>query len=181
MDAGKRISDAIDGLTRTTGRVVCLFVVLAIAICAANAVLRKFFGISSNGWLEMQWYLYGAAFLLTAADVLRSNDHVRVDYAAVLMPARLRLWIELCGHLFCLIPFCAVMIRYSVPYALHALVSGERSLNVGGLPLWPIKAAMALGFVLLGLQAVSELLKTLRRLRSGEGRTGRVPTAPAGP
>lgn len=185
MQAMLSLSSLIDRSTQAIGRAVAWLVLLAIVISAANAVVRKLFSTSSNAWLELQWYLFGAAFLLAAADTLRQNGHIRIDILYARFPRRVRLWIDLLGHLLFLLPFSGLMLAYLLPYVAGSLRSGEMSASAGGLPIWPAKALLLAGFLLLTVQGLSEAIKTLAVMRGQrpdplpEGAT--APHAGAGP
>lgn len=158
-------SRAIDRVTAFVGRSVRWLILAAVLVSAANAIIRKVFSTSSNAWLELQWYLFGAVFMLAAAYVLQVNAHVRIDVLSSKWSKRSRDWVDLIGHILMLLPFVAMMAWLSVPFALEALGSGEMSSNAGGLPLWPPKLLILLGFVLLLLQAFSEIIKRLAVIR----------------
>ena len=139
-------------------------ILAAILVSATNAVIRKAFNTSSNAWLELQWYLYGAAFLLAAAYTLKQNEHVRIDIVYGLFSRRIQHWIDLFGHFFFLMPFTLLMVYYFVPYFSQSYQSGEVSTNSGGLTIWPAKALLLIGFILLALQGVSEIIKCIAGL-----------------
>lgn len=159
------ISRAIDALTAFFGRHVSWFVLAAVLVSAANAISRKAFNISSNAWLELQWYFFGAVFMLTAADCLRRNAHVRIDILSSLMTKKTRDVIDLICHITFLLPFCILMSWLSWPYFLRAALSGETSSNFGGLLIWPARFLILLGFVLLLCQALSEIIKRIAVLK----------------
>lgn len=159
------LSTVIDRITATIGRAVSWLVLVAVLISAGNAIVRKAFNISSNAWLEAQWYLYGAVFLLAAAYALQRNDHVRIDVVFGNLPYRARHWINLFGHCFMLMPFTILMVYLCVPFVLTSFRQQEISTNAGGLILWPAKALILGGFVLLVLQGISEIIKTVAVLR----------------
>lgn len=159
-----KVSRFIDTVSMRTGAAVAWLILLAILISASNAIMRKVFSISSNAWLEVQWYLFGATFLLTAARVLAKDKHVRVDVVFNLVSERARLWVDLLGHLLFLIPLCVLMLIYGIPFAAKSMAIGEQSLNPGGLIVWPAKILVPLGFALLLAQAVSEIIKRAARL-----------------
>jgi TRAP-type mannitol/chloroaromatic compound transport system permease small subunit len=121
--------------------------------------------MSSNAWLELQWYLFGAAFLLAAAYTLKQNEHIRIDIVYGLWSRRVQHWIDLIGHLFFLMPFCLLMVYYLVPYTLRSVRSGEMSTNASGLIIWPAKALLLAGFVLLTFQGISEIIKKIAVMR----------------
>jgi TRAP-type mannitol/chloroaromatic compound transport system permease small subunit len=154
-------SRAVDALNRTIGQAVSWLILLAVLVSAGNAIVRKLYDTSSNAWLELQWQLFGAVFLLCAAWTLLTNEHIRIDIVSNALPKRLRDSIDVFGHLVFLLPFTLVMIITSVPFFLSSYRIGEQSMNAGGLPVWPAKALVLAGFVLLFLQALSELIKRI--------------------
>jgi TRAP-type mannitol/chloroaromatic compound transport system permease small subunit len=155
------VSRAIDAMNTFFGKAVSWLLLAAVLISAINAVTRKLFNLSSNAWLEAQWYLFSAAFLLAAAWTLLSSEHVKVDLVYGQLPRRAQLWIEVFGTIFFLMPFCLVTIYLSWPIVIAKYVSGEVSNNTGGLILWPVWAMIPIGFGLLALQGLSELIKRL--------------------
>ncbi|MGI6245825.1 MAG: TRAP transporter small permease subunit [Pseudochelatococcus sp.] len=159
------LSRAIDSLNTFVGKTVSWLMLAAVLISSVNAVARKAFSLSSNAWLEAQWYLFSAVFLLAAAYTLLNNEHVKVDLLYGKLPRRGQLWIEIFGTLFFLLPFCLITVYLSWPIVLAKFASGEVSNNTGGLILWPVWALMPLGFSLLALQGVSELIKRIAILR----------------
>ena len=163
-----RLSRLIDATSGLLGRLIPWLVLAAVLISASNAVARKALNLSSNAFLEVQWYLFAAVFLLGAGYVLLENAHVRIDVLAGKLSMRTRNLIDVIGILVFLLPLCGFMITLSWPYVWQAYVSGEISQNYGGLIRWPVYALVPLGFGLLGLQALSELIKRLAFL-SGAG------------
>ncbi|MDG4873564.1 TRAP transporter small permease subunit [Mesorhizobium sp. WSM4935] len=159
------LSRTIDRINEFIGRWVSWLILLAILVSAGNAVIRKVFDTSSNAWLELQWYLFGAAFMLAAAYTLKQNDHIRIDIVYGMFPRRVQHWIDLLGHLFFLMPFVVLMVIYFVPYVSLSFRSGEMSTNAGGLIVWPAKAILLAGFFLLALQGVSEIIKKIAIMR----------------
>jgi len=159
------ISRAIDAVNTRIGRWLAWLIVVAIAISAVNAVIRKAFDMSSNAWLELQWVLFGAVFLLCSPWTLIVNEHIRIDVVHARLSARVRQWIELFGTIFFLLPLCIVMLLTSIPFAERSYAINEQSLNAGGLPQWPAKMLVPLGFALLLAQAISELIKRIAVLR----------------
>lgn len=159
------ISRAIDAVNTRIGRWLAWLIVVAIAISAVNAVIRKAFDMSSNAWLELQWVLFGAVFLLCSPWTLIVNEHIRIDVVHARLSARVRQWIELFGTIFFLLPLCIVMLLTSIPFAERSYAINEQSLNAGGLPQWPAKMLVPLGFALLLVQAISELIKRIAVLR----------------
>ena len=165
MGALLRLSRTIDALTMRVGKLAAWAILAAVVVSAVNAFVRKAFGTSSNAWLELQWYLFGAVFMLCAAWTLKDNEHIRIDIVSNRLSKRSRDRIDVFGHLFFLFPFVALMLALSAPFFWHAYLSGERSASAGGLILWPAKGLILCGFALLGLQGVSELIKRVAILR----------------
>lgn len=159
------LSRAIDRLNEFIGKWVAWLILLSILISAGNAVIRKAFNVSSNAWLELQWYLFGAAFLLAAAYTLKQNEHIRIDIIYGLFSRRIQHWIDLLGHIFFLMPFVLLMIYYFIPYVMLSFRSGEMSSSAGGLILWPAKAMLLVGFAQLGIQGISEIIKKIAIMR----------------
>lgn len=165
MQAALGLSRAIDRLSEIIGKSVMWLILVAILISAANAVVRKVLNTSSNAWLEAQWYLFGAAFLLAASYTLKQNEHIRIDIVYGMFGRRRQHWIDLFGHLFFLLPFVVLMAWMLVPYAWQAYEIGQISTNSGGLVIWPARALLAGGFLLLILQAISEIIKKIAVMR----------------
>lgn len=159
------IARAIDRFTEFVGKSVMWLILVAVLVSATNAIVRKLFNISSNSWLELQWYLFGAAFLGAAAYTLQQNEHIRIDIFYGSRTRRTQHWIDLLGHLFFLLPFVVLMVWQLVPYALQAYQSGQISTNSGGLIIWPARALLAAGFILLFFQAISEIIKKIAVMR----------------
>lgn len=159
------ISRSIDGLNAFVGRAACWAIFVAILVSAANAVVRKMFGVSSNAWLELQWYLFGAVFMLCAPWTLQLNEHIRIDIVASRLSRRVTNIIEIACIVLFLMVFSALMVWLSVPFVFESLKSGEASTNAGGLILWPAKALILIGFALLLLQGASELIKRIAIMR----------------
>lgn len=155
------LSRAIDRLNEIIGKTVMWAIFVAILVSAANAVVRKVFNTSSNAWLELQWYLFGAAFMLAAAYTLKQNEHIRIDIFYGTRSRRTQHWIDLFGHVLFLMPFVVLMAWMMVPYAWQAWKIGQVSTNAGGLMIWPARAILAAGFILLVLQGVSEIIKKI--------------------
>lgn len=160
-----KLSRAIDAVTEAIGKSVAWLILLAILVSAINATVRKIFNTSSNAWLELQWYLYGAAFLLASANTLRHNEHIRIDILYGALSRRVQHWIDLLGHIFFLMPFVLLMDFYLVPYVTKSVENGEMSASAGGLILWPAKALILGGFLLLTLQGISEIIKKVAVMR----------------
>jgi TRAP-type mannitol/chloroaromatic compound transport system permease small subunit len=165
MNAWLRLSRLIDALNGRVGRWVSWLILVMTVISALNAVTRKAFNFSSNAFLEIQWYLFAAVFLLAAGYTLLRNEHVRVDIVSARAGLRARLWIELCGTLFFLLPFALLVVTLGWPYFVASLQRQEWSLNAGGLIVWPVKLLIPLGFLLLFLQGLSQLVKLVAALR----------------
>jgi TRAP-type mannitol/chloroaromatic compound transport system permease small subunit len=159
------LSRLIDWLNEHIGKTVAWAILVAVLVSAGNAIIRKVFGTSSNAWLELQWYLFGAVFMLCAAWTLKENEHIRIDIVAGRLSKRARDWIEIVGHVFFLFPFVAVMIWLTWPFFWRSYLSGEVSTNAGGLIIWPAKLLVLVGFVVLALQWASELIKRIAVMR----------------
>ena len=169
MRALLRVSGAIDSINERFGRIADWCVLLACLISAGNALIRYGFSFSSNAWLEIQWYLFAAMFMLGAPYTLRRNEHVRVDVIYGNLSLRLKLWVDLlCGILF-LMPPVLIIGWMSWPLFYDSWQSGEVSSNAGGLIRWPVKLLLPLGFGLLALQGLSEIIKRIAALRGYEG------------
>ena len=165
MDTLLRLSHGIDAMSRFIGKFIIWLVLAAAVISASNAVARKAFNIGSNAFLEIQWYLFGAVFLLGAGYTFLQNAHVRIDVLAGKLSMRTRMIIDIAGIIVFLLPMCWFMIQFAWPVVMGAYVSGEMSSNAGGLIRWPVYAMMPLGFTLLLLQGWSELIKRIAFLR----------------
>src|SRR5690606_31760026 len=124
-----------------------------------NAVIRKTFHVSSNAWLEIQWYLFGAIFLLAAGYTFMKNEHVRVDILSQMMSKRTQILIDMFGVLFFMLPACLLLLDLSIPFFMQSFLTGEQSSNAGGLIRWPVKLLIPIGFFLLVLAGVSHLIK----------------------
>lgn len=159
------LSKAIDSLNTLIGRVLAWAILAAVVISAGNAIIRKVFSMSSNAWLEMQWILFGVVFLLCAPWTLLSNEHIRIDIVNSMFSKRTRDRIDLFGHVFFLLPTAAVMVYLGWPYFLLSLSQNEQSSNAGGLAVYPSKLLVPLGFTLLLVQALSEIIKRIAIMR----------------
>jgi TRAP-type mannitol/chloroaromatic compound transport system permease small subunit len=159
------ISRVIDAINGRVGRWIAWLILVAVAVSAVNAITRKLFDMSSNAWLELQWVLFGAVFLLCSPWTLMSNEHIRIDIVNSRLSRGTRNWIDLLGHSVFLLPFCVIMVITSWPFAQRSYLINEQSLNAGGLPQWPAKFLVFLGFVLLTAQGVSEFIKRLAIMR----------------
>jgi TRAP-type mannitol/chloroaromatic compound transport system permease small subunit len=172
-----RLSRAIDQLNLAIGKLAMVLILAATFISAGNAVVRKALGTSSNAWLEIQWYLFAAVFMLGGGYAFLRNAHVRIDFLSARFSARTRNWIDVAGIVLFLFPLCWLMAYEGWPLFARAWASGEVSANAGGLVRWPIYLLIPLGFAVLFLQGVSELIKRLAFLRG----LGPDPLAHAGP
>ena len=161
MGALLALSRLIDRINELLGKGVSWLILAAVLISAVNATIRKIFNVSSNAWLELQWYLYGAAFLLAAAYTLKQNEHIRIDIVYGAWSRRVQHWIDLIGHLFFLMPFMLLMTYLLWPYVMRSIASGEVSTNAGGLIIWPAKALLLAGVLTLLAQGVSEIIKKI--------------------
>jgi TRAP-type mannitol/chloroaromatic compound transport system permease small subunit len=160
------LSRYIDALNFRIGKVLSWLILIVVIISATNATVRKVFDTSSNAWLELQWVRFGAIFLLCSPWTLLSNEHIRIDIINGMLPKRWRDSIDVVGHLFFLLPLTVVMIVTSVPFFLRSFQLNEQSMNAGGLPQWPAKSLVLIGFVLLFLQGISELIKRIAVMRN---------------
>jgi TRAP-type mannitol/chloroaromatic compound transport system permease small subunit len=165
MNALLALARLIDVLNERIGKIVTWLVLVAVLVSAANAIVRKAFDMSSNAFLEVQWYLFSAVFLLCSAWTLLRNEHIRIDVVAGRLTKRTQTWIDVFGTLFFLLPMTLLILYESVPWAWRALESGEISGSAGGLILWPAKILVPIGFTLLVLQGISELVKRIAFLR----------------
>ena len=161
MQALLRLSRGIDWLNAQVGKYVIWLIFVATIVSGLNAVVRKVFHTSSNAFLEVQWYLFAASFLLAAGYTLLEKEHVKVDVLNAKLKLRTRVWIDVFGFAIFLAPMCLIVIYYGVPFFLQALNSGEMSSNAGGLIRWPVYLMMPLGFGLLLLQGISEFIKRI--------------------
>lgn len=159
------LARGIDRINTLIGRTVGWAILVAVLVSAANAIVRKVFNTSSNAWLELQWYLYGVAFLGAAAYTLLENEHIRIDILYGRWSRRTQHWIDLIGHLLFLMPFTILMVWLLVPWAIRSYRSGEVSMNAGGLILWPAKSLIAIAFVMLLFQGISEIVKKVAVMR----------------
>lgn len=164
VDLWLRISAGIDAVNRKVGSGVSWLILAMTLVSAANAVSRKAFNFSSNAFLEIQWYLFAAVFLLAAGYTLLNNGHVRVDIINTRFATRARLWIELFGTVFFLLPLALLVLWYGWPYFVMSFTSREISLQAGGLILWPVKLLIPVGFLLLLLQGLSQAIKLIAAL-----------------
>ena len=161
MQALLKLSRAIDWLSSQIGKYVIWLILASTVISGLNAVVRKVFNTSSNAYLEVQWYLFAASFLLAAGYTLLNQEHVKIDVVSSHLSKRGQIWIDVVGFSLFLIPLCLTVLWFSIPFFLNGYRSGEMSGNAGGLIRWPVYLMMPLGFTLLLLQGVSELIKRI--------------------
>ena len=164
----QRISAWIDWANDHIGRLVYWLVLAMVLISAGNAIIRKVFSMSSNAWLELQWYLFSAVFLLASGYTLLRNEHVRIDIVVGRLSARAQAWVEIFGTILFLLPMSLMLTWMSWPYFLRAYPENEQSGSAGGLMLWPARILLPVGFLLLSLQGISELIKRIAFL-AGQG------------
>lgn len=162
------LARAIDSINEKVFRLVMWLILIVTMVSSGNAVVRYLLDRSSNAWLELQWYLFAAIFLLCAAYTLKSNEMVRIDVIAGRLSRRAQAWIDVFGAVVFLLPICLMMVWLSWPVFVQAYLHDEMSSNAGGLVLWPARLLMPVGFVLLGAQGIAELIKVLAFL-TGDG------------
>ena len=165
MHALLKFSNAVDRLNALVGRYVIWLILGSTVVSGINAIVRKAFNYSSNAYLEVQWYLFAAAFLLAAGYTLLNGEHVRIDVVSGRMTKRKQIWIDVIGFTLFLTPVCLTILWYGVPFFVQGFQSGETSNNPGGLIRWPVYLMIPLGFSLLLLQGWSELIKRIAFLR----------------
>ena len=165
LQALLKLSRGIDAFTRWTGKRLAWLILVAIIISAVNAIIRKGFDVSSNSWLELQWVLFGIVFLLCSPWTLLDNEHIRIDIVNNLFSKRWRDIIDVVGHVFFLVPLCIVMIITGGPFFMRSVEVNEQSGNAGGLPQWPAKSLVIIGFAFLLVQGISELIKRIAVMR----------------
>jgi len=160
-----KFSGAVDWLNAQVGKWVIWLILASTVISGLNAVVRKAFNTSSNAYLEVQWYLFAGAFLLAAGYTLLNGEHVKIDVISGKLSKRKQIWIDVIGFAFFLTPVCLVILYYGTPFFLQGFRSGEMSSNAGGLIRWPVYLFIPIGFSLLLLQGLSELIKRVAFLR----------------
>lgn len=165
MNALLVFSRAVDRLNHFIGKHVIWLILASTVISAVNAVVRKAFNIGSNAFLEVQWYLFAASFMIASAYTLLNGEHVKIDVIYSKLSKRTQIWIDVLGFTFFLTPVCSAILWYGVPFFLKGLHTGEMSSNAGGLIRWPVYMMMPLGFTLLLLQGWSELIKRVAFLQ----------------
>lgn len=159
------LSRLIDRVGEVLGVIASWLVLLACVVSAGNATIRYIFSYSSNAWLELQWYLFAGMVLLGSAYTLKVNEHVRVDLFYGMMSDRVRHWVDLLGGAIFLLPMCIVMIWFTWPWFVQSWTLNEGSNNAGGLIRWPVILLLPVGFVLILLQGISEMIKRAAALR----------------
>jgi TRAP-type mannitol/chloroaromatic compound transport system permease small subunit len=159
------VSRVIDAINFRIGKTLAWLILAAVIVSAVNAVIRKLFDVSSNSWLELQWVLFGAVFLIVASWTLLENEHIRIDIVNSMFPQRTRNIIDVVGHAFFLLPLTIIMIITGYPFVMKSVLLNEQSMNAGGLPQWPAKMLVLIGFTLLFFQAISELIKRIAVMR----------------
>jgi TRAP-type mannitol/chloroaromatic compound transport system permease small subunit len=160
-----KMSRGIDAFTKWTGKRLAWLILVAVVVSAINAIIRKSFDTSSNSWLELQWVLFSIVFLLCSSWTLLDNEHIRIDIINNLLPKKVRDSIDVIGHIFFLMPLCVVMIITGIPFFLRSYRINEQSGNAGGLAQWPAKSLIMIGFAMLLVQGVSELIKRIAVMR----------------
>jgi TRAP-type mannitol/chloroaromatic compound transport system permease small subunit len=165
MKALIAISRAIDTVNERVGRLVYWCVLIMVLVSAANATSRYALNIASNAWLELQWYLFAAVFLLCAGYTLLHNEHIRIDILTARLPRRTQIWIDILGTVIFMLPVTGYILWLSWPVFMNAWTSGETSMNAGGLVRWPVRLLVPAGFFLLTAQGISELIKRVAYLR----------------
>ena len=165
MQSLLKISRGIDVFTRWLGKRLAWLILAAVVVSALNATVRKTFDISSNSWLELQWVLFSIVFLLCSSWTLLDNEHIRIDIVNNQLPKQVRNSIDVIGHAFFLIPLCIVMIITGGPFFMRSVEINEQSGNAGGLPQWPAKSLIIIGFTMLLVQGMSELIKRIAVMR----------------
>ncbi len=159
------LSRGIDAFNKHLGRLVYWCILVMVLVSSANATSRYAFSLASNAWLELQWYLFSAVFLLCAGYTLLHNEHIRIDIVSSHLPRRVQIWIDVFGLTLFLLPMSLFIMWLSWPVFVNAWTSGEISVNAGGLVRWPVRLLVPIGFFLLSLQGISELIKRIAYLR----------------
>ncbi|WP_431095648.1 TRAP transporter small permease subunit [Polaromonas aquatica] len=165
MRALLKFSNAVDWLNTQIGKYVIWLILASTVISGLNAIVRKVFNVSSNAYLEVQWYLFAASFLIAAGYTLLQGEHVKIDVISSRLSKRGQIWVDIIGFILFLTPVCVALLYYGIPFFVRALQSGEVSGNAGGLIRWPVYAMIPLGFTLLLLQGWSELIKRIAFLK----------------
>ena len=161
MNALLAISRVIAAINERLGKATGWLILAAVLVSSVNALVRFSINRSSNAWLELQWYLFGAVVLLGAAYTFKANEHIRIDIISSRLSKRTRDWIDIFGHLFFLMPLCLVIMWLGWPFFLRSFAQAEVSSSAGGLIVWPAKLLVPLGFTILFVQSISELIKRI--------------------
>ncbi len=159
------VTQLIDAINTWIGKRVAWLLLAAVLVSAVNATVRKVFDTSSNSWLELQWLLFSVVFLLCSPWTLLANEHIRIDILNNLFPQRARNIIDVIGHAFFLLPLTVIMLITGIPFFYKSFEINEQSWNAGGLPQWPAKSLIMIGFGLLLIQGLSELIKRIAVMR----------------
>ena len=165
MQSLLKMSNGIDAFTRWVGKRLAWLILVAVVVSAVNAIIRKIFDTSSNSWLELQWVLFSIVFLLCASWTLLDNEHIRIDIVNNSFSKKVRDSIDVIGHAFFLLPLTIVMIVTGGPFFMRSVEINEQSGNAGGLPQWPAKSLIIIGFAMLLVQGISELIKRIAVMR----------------
>ena len=160
-----QLSRAIDAINERVGRLMYWLILIMVLVSAGNATMRYALSMASNAWLELQWYLFAAVFLLCSGYTLLHNEHIRIDVVSTHLSRRTQLWIDVFGLVLFLLPMSVYIMWASWPVFMNAWTSQEISGNAGGLIRWPARLLVPLGFFLLSLQGLSELIKRVAFLR----------------
>lgn len=159
-----QLSRLIDRINEWVGKTVYWLILAAVLVSAGNAIIRYTFDRSSNAWLELQWYLFSAVFILCAGYTLLRNEHIRIDIIVGKLPRKVQIWIDIIGGLIALLPMTLIIMVLSWPIFVDSFQRGEMSPNAGGLLQWPFKLIVPVGFLLLALQGISEIIKRVAYL-----------------
>lgn len=161
-----KMSRGIDAFTKWAGKRLAWLILVAVVVSALNAIVRKTFDTSSNSWLELQWLLFSMVFLMCSSWTLLDNEHIRIDIVNNMLPKKVRDSIDVIGHAFFLLPLCIVMLITGIPFFRRSFEINEQSGNAGGLPQWPAKSLIMIGFAMLLVQGISELIKRIAVMRN---------------
>src|SRR5450830_569499 len=159
------VTRVVDAVNTWIGKRIAWLILAAVVVSAVNATVRKIFDTSSNSWLELQWVLFSIVFLLCSPWTLLDNEHIRIDIVNNMLPKRVRDSIDAVGHAFFLLPLAIIMVITGIPFFLRSVEINEQSGNAGGLPQWPAKSLVMIGFAMLLIQGVSELIKRIAVMR----------------
>jgi TRAP-type mannitol/chloroaromatic compound transport system permease small subunit len=159
------VSRTIDSINTRLGKSISWLILIVVIVSSANAVSRKLFGLSSNAFLEMQWIMFSVIFMVCSPWTLICNEHIRIDIVNTMFSKRVRNWIDIFGHVAFLLPLTIVMMVTGWPFFLASFRLNEQSFNAGGLPQWPAKSLVVIGFALLFVQGISEIIKRIAVMR----------------